>query len=108
MTPQPIFTPALPEGWVVKSSAPEWMIRERQITCMLRMRQIVGVIVIAGFVKGKRTVAIFMDVQGIELAVWRYILMRKSVDFHFYQNAAKGSRIEVSDTLQTGVICIAG
>lgn len=59
-----------------------------QVAGMLRMRQPAGIVVRAGLIKGKRAVARFVNVHGVELTVGRSIFVRQVKDLRFDQNTA--------------------
>ena len=59
-----------------------------QVAGMLRMRQSAGIVVRAGLIKGKRTVARFVNVHGVELTVGRGIFVRQVKDLRFDQDTA--------------------
>lgn len=59
-----------------------------QVAGMLRMRQSAGVVVRTGLIKGKRAVACFVNVHGVELTVGRSVLIRQVEDLRFDQDTA--------------------
>ena len=82
--------------------------KRRQITGMVRMRQIDGVIVTPRLIKRKGTVPCLVDMHTIELAIGRHLLVWKTVNFRFDQYTAGGDRIKIGDSMQGRMIGIAG
>lgn len=78
----------------------------KQVAGMFGMWQTAGVIMISGMIERKSAVARFMNVHTIKLAVGRDVFVWQTVYFRFYQYAAEGNRIEVSDSVQRRIIGI--
>lgn len=77
-----------------------------QVAGMFGMGQFSRVVVLAGLVEGKGTIACLMDVHSVELAVGRYVFVGQAVYFRLNQHAAKRDGIEISHAVQKGIVCI--
>lgn len=62
--------------------------KRRQVTGMVGMREIAGIIVTPRFIKRKSAISCLMDMHAIELAVGRHLLVRQTGNFRFDQYAA--------------------
>jgi len=77
--------------------------KRRKISGMLGMRSVPGIVMIAGLIKRRRAVSIFMDMNAVKITGALCADVGESKDFGFYENAPIGSLIKFYRACELGL-----
>ena len=76
----------------------------RHISCMHWVRLAAGIKVVAGFIKRRSTVSVFMDMHTIKSTEIRVGRKRQIANFNFYQSSTYRKLIKISSTADVWIV----